>query len=56
MPTCDRCPAAAAFRFLHPDTGAELTLCGHHARRHRTRLREQGWHTYRLVERAAARA
>lgn len=54
MPRCDRCPAAAAFRFLHPGTGHELTLCGHHARRHRPRLRAEGWHTYRLVEATAS--
>ena len=48
---CDRCGpyVQAAFRFLHPESGHELTLCGHCARLHRPALKAGGWMTYRLV-------
>lgn len=36
---CDRCGAAATMRAVLP-SGAELLFCGHHARQHKTRLRE----------------
>ena len=38
---CDRCGAAAQVRALLPG-GGELMFCGHHARRHESRLREIG--------------
>jgi hypothetical protein len=36
---CDRCGAAAMVRAVLP-SGSELLFCGHHARKHETRLRE----------------
>jgi hypothetical protein len=36
---CDRCGAAATTRAILP-SGGELLFCGHHARQHRSRLRE----------------
>jgi hypothetical protein len=36
---CDRCGAAAIMRAVLR-SGAELLFCGHHARQHKTRLRE----------------
>lgn len=36
---CDRCGAAALFRAVL-QSGSELLFCGHHARKHETRLRE----------------
>lgn len=36
---CDRCSAAARVRAVLP-SGGELLFCGHHARRHSTRLAE----------------
>ena len=58
MATCDRCGpyVEAAFRFLNPENGHELTLCSHctNAPRgsgstHGRTLRAHGWMTYRLV-------
>lgn len=37
---CDRCGAAAQVRAVLA-TGGELLFCGHHAREHEPRLREQ---------------
>lgn len=36
---CDRCGAAAQVRAILP-SGGELLFCGHHARKHKERLRE----------------
>jgi len=36
---CDRCGAAAMVRAVLP-SGAELLFCGHHARKHASRLKE----------------
>jgi hypothetical protein len=36
---CDRCGAAAKVRAVLT-TGGELLFCGHHARKHETRLKE----------------
>lgn len=36
---CDRCGAAAQVRAVLR-TGGELLFCGHHARKHETRLKE----------------
>ncbi len=36
---CDRCGAAAQVRAVLP-SGGELLFCGHHARKHKERLRE----------------
>lgn len=36
---CDRCGAAATTRAVL-SSGGELLFCGHHARKHQTRLRE----------------
>ena len=36
---CDRCGAAALIRAVL-QSGSELLFCGHHARKHETRLRE----------------
>ena len=58
MVTCDRCGpyVEARWRFLNPDTGRELTLCGHCTNKpcgngttNGRMLRAQGWMTYRLV-------
>jgi hypothetical protein len=38
---CDRCSAAALVRVELP-AGGELHFCGHHARKHSTRLLEIG--------------
>ena len=38
---CDRCGAAALVRVTLP-AGGELHFCGHHARKHSTRLLEIG--------------
>lgn len=36
---CDRCGAAATARAVLPN-GGELLFCGHHTRKHQTKLRE----------------
>lgn len=36
---CDRCGAAATIRAVLP-SGGELLFCGHHARKHESKLRE----------------
>ncbi|HEY3259953.1 MAG TPA: hypothetical protein VGJ95_06720 [Pseudonocardiaceae bacterium] len=36
---CDRCGAVATTRAVLP-SGGELLFCGHHTRKHQTRLRE----------------
>jgi hypothetical protein len=36
---CDRCGAAATTRAVLP-SGGELLFCGHHIRKHQTRLHE----------------
>jgi hypothetical protein len=38
---CDRCGAAAKVRAVLP-SGGELLFCGHHAKAHGDKLREQG--------------
>lgn len=38
---CDRCSAAALVKATLP-TGGELQFCGHHARKHASRLLEIG--------------
>ncbi|NLG54589.1 MAG: hypothetical protein GX542_02905 [Rhodococcus sp.] len=38
---CDRCGAGARVRATLP-AGGELLFCGHHAKEHTDRLREQG--------------
>ncbi len=37
---CDRCPAAAKLRAVFA-SGGVLHFCGHHAREHQAKLREQ---------------